>query len=117
MLAFRPQGLFGRVLVTRDPKQITERTIGLVAVCVLAARPASLFSDYWVDVILTQTLIVGIAAASLIFLAAYGGMISLAQTTLTGTAGFILGNMVTTGGDGGESKGSDARLGSDPRRS
>ena len=34
--------------------------------------------------ILTQTLIVGIAAASLIFLAAYGGMISLAQTTLTG---------------------------------
>ena len=38
--------------------------------------------------ILTQALIIGIAAASLIFLAAYGGMISLAQTTLMGTAGF-----------------------------
>ena len=47
--------------MTRDPKQITERTIGLGAVCVLLLAPA-LFSDYWVDVILTQTLIVGIAS-------------------------------------------------------
>ena len=62
------------------------------------------FNDYWVDVILTQTFIMGIAAASLIFLAAYGGMISLAQTALMGSAGFMLGNMVTTKA-GGESKG------------
>ena len=54
--------------------------------------------------ILTQALIMGIAAASLIFLAAYGGMISLAQTMLMGSAGFMLGNMVTTTA-GGESKG------------
>ena len=64
-----------------------------------------LFSDYWVDVILTQALIVGIAAASLIFLSAYGGMVSLAQTMLMGTSGFMLGNMVTKGGTGGETKG------------
>jgi branched-chain amino acid transport system permease protein len=90
--------------VTRDPKVVTERVMGIAALCVLFVAPL-LLSNYWVDVILTQMLIVGIAAASLIFLAAYGGMISLAQTALAGTAGFILGNLVTKSGAGGETKG------------
>ena len=55
--------------------------------------------------ILTQTFLFGIAAASLIFLSAYGGMVSLAQTALMGIAGVRLGNLVTKGGPGGESKG------------
>jgi branched-chain amino acid transport system permease protein len=97
--------------VTRDPKTLAERAIA-VGVLVVAALGPLIFNDYWVDVILTQTLIVGIAAASLIFLAAYGGMISLAQTMLMGSAGFMIGNMVTKGGAGGESKG--LTLGWDP---
>ncbi len=67
--------------------------------------------------ILTQALIVGVAAASLIFLSAYGGMVSLAQVVLLGSSGFMLGNMVTKGGFGGETKGSDAGLESDCSRS
>src|SRR5205085_9605947 len=51
----------------------------------------------------------GIAAASLIFLSAYCGMVSLAQTALFGIAGFILGNVVTKGGPGGTSKGLDRK--------
>ncbi len=39
-------------------------------------------------------------------------MISLAQTALMGSAGFMIGNMVTVGGAGGESKG--LTLGWDP---
>jgi len=97
--------------VTRDPKTLIERAIA-VGVLVLLALGPLVFNDYWVDAILTQALIVGIAAASLIFLAAYGGMISLAQTALMGTAGFMIGNMVTKGGEGGESKG--LTLGWDP---
>jgi branched-chain amino acid transport system permease protein len=89
--------------VTRDPKAVTERGIALGALVVALVAPL-LFSSYWTDVILTQALIMGIAAASLIFLAAYGGMISLAQTMLMGSAGFMIGNMVTTRA-GGESKG------------
>jgi branched-chain amino acid transport system permease protein len=38
---------------------------------------------------------------SLIFLSAYGGMVSLAQVALFGIAGFTLGNVVTTGGTKG----------------
>jgi branched-chain amino acid transport system permease protein len=97
--------------VRRDSKTVVERLLGLGVLVLLALGPA-VFNDYWVDAILTQMLIVGIAAASLIFLAAYGGMISLAQTALMGIAGFILGNMVTKGGAGGETKG--LTLGWDP---
>ena len=96
--------------MTRNPKILTERVIG-AGVLVLAVSGPAIFNAYWVDVILTQALIVGIAAASMIFLAAYGGMISLAQTMLMGSAGFMIGNMVTTRA-GGESKG--LTLGWDP---
>lgn len=97
--------------MTHDPKAVTERVIGALVLVVALAGPA-IFNAYWVDVILTQALIVGIAAASMIFLAAYGGMVSLAQTMLMGSAGFMIGNMVTKGGDGGETKG--LLLGWDP---
>jgi branched-chain amino acid transport system permease protein len=97
--------------VTRDPKAVTERAIGIGGLILAIAAPV-VFNAYWVDVILTQALIVGVAAASLIFLAAYGGMVSLAQTMLMGAAGFMIGNMVTKGGTGGETKG--LLLGWDP---
>ena len=61
----------------------------------LAILAPAIFSSFWLNSILTQTLILGIGAASLIFLSAYGGMISLAQTALMGIAGYALGNMVT----------------------
>ena len=40
-------------------------------------------------------LIFGIVTMSLIFLASYGGMVSLAQTALFGIAGFVFGNLTT----------------------
>jgi branched-chain amino acid transport system permease protein len=77
-------------------KSTVERSIG-GAVLVLALLGPAVFNDYWVSFILTQTFLMGIAAASLIFLSAYGGMVSLAQVALYGIAGFALGNMVTEG--------------------
>jgi branched-chain amino acid transport system permease protein len=75
--------------------KLVERGIGIAVLVILAAGPACM-TDYWVSFILTQTFLVGIAAASLIFLSAYGGMVSLAQTALVGIAGFTMGNVVTT---------------------
>jgi branched-chain amino acid transport system permease protein len=94
-----------------DVKTTVERVLGVVLLLVAALGP-QLFNAYWLDVILTQALLLGIAAASLIFLSAYGGMVSLAQTALMGIAGYMLGNMVTRSGPGGESKG--LLLGLDP---
>ena len=90
-----------RVWKTRT---IVERSLGIAALSIALLGPA-IFSSYFTSTILTSTFIFGIAAASLIFLSAYGGMISLAQTALMGIAGYVLGNMVTKGGAGGESKG------------
>jgi branched-chain amino acid transport system permease protein len=94
-----------------SPKTVVERVIGVVVLLALAAGPA-IFNDYWVNTILTQTFLFGIAAASLVFLFAYGGMISLAQTALMGISGYVLGNLVTQRGPGGETKG--LTLGWDP---
>ena len=92
-------------------KTLAERSIGVIAL-VLAVLAPLLFSDFWLNSILTQALILGIGAASLIFLSAYGGMISLAQTGLMGIAGYTLANMVTQRVPGGETKG--LLLGWDP---
>ncbi len=92
-------------------KTNAERAIGIGAIVVAVLAPL-IFTDFWVNSILTQALILGIGAASLIFLSAYGGMISLAQTGLMGIAGYALANMVTQKVPGGETKG--LLLGWDP---
>ena len=94
-----------------SPKTTVERIIGVCALLVAALGPL-IFNDYWAHEILVETFLFGIAAASLIFLSAYGGMVSLAQTALFGIAGVIIGNLATKGGAGGTSKG--LHLGWDP---
>ena len=82
-----------------------ERSIGGIAIAFALVAPllvsTPLISTFFVSVILTQALFLGIAASSLIFLSAYGGMVSLAQTAIFGIAGFALGNAVTNGNSKG----------------
>ena len=73
-----------------------ERPVGLGILVVGVLAPVIL-NDYWISTLLTQMLFLGIAGASLIFLSAYGGMVSLAQVSLFGIAGFALGNLTTNG--------------------
>ena len=92
-------------------QQQVERTIAAAVVVFVILFP-TFGGSYWSHQILIRTFIFGIAAASLIFLSAYGGMVSLAQTALFGITGIILGNLATHGGPGGTSKG--LHLGWDP---
>jgi branched-chain amino acid transport system permease protein len=103
--------LLGRGFGLGSAQAGIERSLGLLVLAILAVGPL-VFTGYWIDSILTQTFILGIAAASLIFLSAYGGMISLGQTALMGVSGYIIGNLVSERGVGGESKG--LTLGWDP---
>ncbi|MFL5860490.1 MAG: branched-chain amino acid ABC transporter permease [Solirubrobacteraceae bacterium] len=73
-----------------------EAGVGLVLVVFALLAPVIL-STYWIATLMTQMLILGICAASLIFLSAYGGMVSLAQLAIYGIAGFALGNFTTNG--------------------
>jgi branched-chain amino acid transport system permease protein len=93
-------------------RQQLERGLVAGALVLVLIWPAAGFSSYWAHQILIETFLYGIAAASLIFLSAYGGMVSLAQTALFGIAGVIIGNLATKGGPGGTSKG--LHLGWDP---
>jgi branched-chain amino acid transport system permease protein len=68
-----------------------------VALLILALGPA-IFSDFYLSQIVTKALWLGIAAASLIFLAAYAGMVSLGQTALYGIGGFTMANLVLAEG-------------------
>jgi branched-chain amino acid transport system permease protein len=73
-----------------------DRVVGIAALVFAVLAPVIL-STYWVSALLTQMLFLGIVAASLIFLNAYGGMVSLAQVSIFGIAGFVLGNVTTNG--------------------
>jgi branched-chain amino acid transport system permease protein len=72
-----------------------DRVVGIVGLVIAVLAPL-LFTTYFVSAILTQALFLGIVAASMIFLNAYGGMVSFAQVAIYGIAGFVVGNAVTT---------------------
>ncbi len=78
------------------PRVNADRVVGVLALALAVTAPFYL-TTYWVGQLLTQMLFLGIAAASLIFLSAYGGMVSLAQVSIYGIAGFVLGNATTNG--------------------
>jgi branched-chain amino acid transport system permease protein len=77
--------------------RVTPDRIAAAVALVLAVTAPLYVSNYWLGQLLTQMLFLGIAAASLIFLSAYGGMVSLAQVSIYGIAGFVLGNATTNG--------------------
>jgi branched-chain amino acid transport system permease protein len=68
-------------------------------------------SEFFYSFVLVWALWLGIAASSLIFVATYGGMVSLAQTLFFGMSGFIIGNVVTEGGSKGLNLGLDPWVG------
>jgi branched-chain amino acid transport system permease protein len=81
--------------VRLTPAALAGRAV-LVAIALVLLLAPLIFTHYWLSEILTQALWLGIAAASLTFLARYGGMISLAQVAIYGIAGFTMANLVHT---------------------
>lgn len=66
-------------------------SVGVVAL--LALLPLFV-SGFLVDFVLTRTLMLGLGAATIVFLARYGGMVSLGQILFFAIAGFMYGNAV-----------------------
>jgi branched-chain amino acid transport system permease protein len=73
-----------------------DRAVG-GGVVIFALIAPLVLDTYWVGTLMTQMLLLGIVAASTIFLQAYGGMLSLAQVAVFGIAGFVVGNATTNG--------------------
>jgi branched-chain amino acid transport system permease protein len=94
----------GRELAAERDASPTRRRVDLfswaivaVALVLLVLAPL-IFTDFFVGVILTKALWLGIAAASLIFLASYAGMVSLGQVGLYAIAGMMFANLVRADG-------------------
>lgn len=83
----------------------------LIGVVILLLLLPTFSTEFFISFVMTQALLFGVSAVSLIFLAAYGGMISLAQTLMGGFCGFVIGNAVTQGGSKGLNLGLDPWLG------
>jgi branched-chain amino acid transport system permease protein len=81
----------------RLPHRTTPAALAAVVVAGLALVPV-VFTTYFTGAVAAQALILGLAAASLTFLAAYGGMVSLAQTGLYGIAGFVMARLIVQAG-------------------
>jgi branched-chain amino acid transport system permease protein len=71
-----------------------------VAVLVLLVMPL-VGSDFFVAFVMTRSVMLGLAAATIVFLSSFGGMVSLAQLLFVGVAGFMVGNAVGEGGTKG----------------
>jgi len=76
-----------------------ELLVWVVAAAALSLVPL-VVTDYFLTAVAIKTLWLGIAAASLIFLAAYGGMVSLAQTALYGVSAYTVADLVVHHGWG-----------------
>ncbi len=77
------------------------RNAAATAAAALALVMPLIGSDFFVEFVMTRTMILGIGAATIVFLAAYGGMVSLAQLLMMGVAGFMIGNAVAEAGSKG----------------
>jgi branched-chain amino acid transport system permease protein len=65
----------------------------LIVLAFLIALP-TFGSKFFVEFVVTRALILGLVASTIVFLSAYGGMVSLAQLLAYGVAGFVIGNCV-----------------------
>ena len=83
------------------------RTVAVVVAAAALVLMPIVGTEFFVNFVLTRTLILGLAASSIVFLASYAGMVSLAQYLLVGVASFTIGNCVAESGKG-------LKLGLDP---
>src|SRR5262249_9494870 len=71
------------------PAWLRRGVLHLVAVLLLVIYPL-VAPDFWVFQIGGQALLLGVISLSLMFLGGYGGMVSLAQMTVAGVAGYMM---------------------------
>ncbi|WP_049567165.1 branched-chain amino acid ABC transporter permease [Streptomyces sp. SBT349] len=80
---------------------LTPGNLLAAALVLLLLLLPQLATAFFVNFVMTQTLILGLAASTIVFLATYGGMTSLAQFLLFGVAGFMFGNAAQETGSRG----------------
>ena len=78
--------------------RLTRGNLAFALLLVFLVVLPSLAPAFFINFVMTQTLMLGLAASTIVFLVKYGGMISLAQFLLFGVAGFMFGNAALDSG-------------------
>jgi branched-chain amino acid transport system permease protein len=78
----------------RPRRNQIQRWVAIGLLLLFLAGAPTIFPGFILSQIMTKALWLGIAAASLIFLSSYGGMVSLGQTGVYAVAGFTMANLV-----------------------
>ncbi len=81
-------------------RSVSARSAAVAVACAFMLLLPAFGSDFFVDFVMTRTLMLGLAASTIVFLSGYGGMTSLAQWLIFGVAGFAVGNVVAESGRG-----------------
>jgi branched-chain amino acid transport system permease protein len=79
---------------------VNRAVAGAILVFLVLVPPLHVVSGFNLSTIGVRSLWMGIAAASIVFLAGYGGMVSLSQVALYGIAGFTYADLVVKAGWG-----------------
>jgi branched-chain amino acid transport system permease protein len=77
---------------------LTRGTLAFTLVVIFLVILPSLAPAFFINFVMTQTMMLGLAAATIVFLVKYGGMISLGQFLMFGIAGFMFGNAALDAG-------------------
>lgn len=77
---------------------LTRRNLALTGLVTFLVVLPSLAPSFFINFVMTRTFMLGLAAATIVFLVKYGGMISLGQFLLFGVAGFMFGNAALESG-------------------
>jgi branched-chain amino acid transport system permease protein len=91
-------GRLRRAFSAAPAKSINRLVAFGILVFLVVAPPLHVVSDHNLSAVGVHSLWLGIAAASVAFLASYGGMVSLAQAALYGVAGFTYADLVVKAG-------------------
>lgn len=69
------------------------RNLAVAAVALIAIVLPLVATDFFISFVMTRVMIFAVIASTVVFLNAYGGLVSLAQLFIAGTAGFVVGNV------------------------
>jgi branched-chain amino acid transport system permease protein len=83
------------------------RTLAVAVVVVGLLLLPSVGTEFFVNNVMTRVMILGLIASTIVFLSAYGGMVSLGQLLFAGIAGFMFGNAALESGARGLNLGWD----------
>ncbi len=94
---FSPEAMAGRAKGAPQPMWVERVPVAVWVMAVVFLTMPAWAGTFWIFQVMGWSFILGMIALSLMFLAGYGGMVSLVQMTIAGLAGYMVAILGPTG--------------------